>query len=168
VLSSFKGQGILKLTLHKHVEGGIEMKSRIALLLAVVVLLVALTSFATYALNLGSVIKVGGVAVVVDKFGPQINDFINKLMANKHLEPKDATAVVPILSIGSGGYIGAAQVMGRQENVDKCKAVVQIEGNAMFGGSIRAKALVPVGSKSTKNIQRVEGVGVSAIIDIKI
>jgi hypothetical protein len=47
-------------------------------------------------------------------------------------------------------------------------SVVQIEGNAVFGRNIRAKALVPVGSKSTSNIKRIYGVGVSAIIDIRI
>ena len=58
--------------------------------------------------------------------------------------------------------------MGDQKNVDQCKAVVQLEGNALFGSSVRAKALIPVGKKSTENIKRIPGVGVSAIIDIKI
>ena len=42
------------------------------------------------------------------------------------------------------------------------------KGNAVFGKNIRVKALVPVGSKSTSNIKRIYGVGVSAIIDIRI
>ena len=75
---------------------------------------------------------------------------------------------MPILSIGGGAYIGAVQVIGAKENVEKCKAVVQIEGNAIFGKNIRVKALVPVGSKTTSNIKRIFGVGVSAMIDIRI
>jgi hypothetical protein len=117
---------------------------------------------------LGDIVKVGGVGLVVDKFGPQINDFINKLTANKNLGTEEATAVVPIISFGGGGYIGAVQVIGTKDNVEKCKAVVQLEGNAVFGKNIRAKALVPVGSKTTSNIKRIYGVGVSAIIDIRI
>ncbi len=135
--------------------------------LMLVIALVASMSV-TQAGLLGDVIKVGGIGFVVDKFGPQINDFVNKLTANKNLGTQEATAVVPILTLGSGGYIGAVQVIGTKANVEKCKAVVQLEGNAIFGKNIRAKALVPVGSKTTSNIKRIYGVGVSAIIDIRI
>lgn len=143
------------------------MGSRVKVLLLTAVVAV---SFATagYAGLLGDIVKVGGIAFVVDKFGDQINDFVNKLTMNKDLATTEATAVVPILSIGSGSYIGAAQVIGAKENVEKCKAVVQIEGNTVLGRNIRAKALVPVGSKSTSNIKRIYGVGVSAVIDIRI
>lgn len=136
--------------------------------LVLVVAVVASTSISTQGGLLGDVVKVGGVAFVVDKFGSQINDFVNKLTANHNAGTTEATAVVPILSLGGGGYIGAVQVIGAKANVDKTKAVVQIEGNAVFGKNIRVKALVPVGSKTTSNIKRIYGVGVSAIIDIRI
>ena len=141
---------------------------KLALIAVCVVVTMATTIAATHAALFGDLIKVGGVAVVVDKFGPQINDFINKMTANKDLGSEEATAVVPIISIGSGSYIGAVQVIGAKENVEKCKAVVQVEGNAIFGKSIRVKALIPVGSKTTSNIKRIFGVGVSAIVDIRI
>ena len=147
------------------------MSARIKLAIISLLLVVALVAAmgpGTQAGLLGDIVKVGGVGLVVDKFGPQINDFINKLTANKNLSTEEATAVVPIISFGGGGYIGAVQVIGAKENVDKCKAVVQLEGNAIFGKNIRAKALVPVGSKTTSNIKRIYGVGVSAIIDIRI
>lgn len=144
------------------------MNRRVRILALALTLAVAVVSAAAYAGLLGDVVKVGGVAFIVDKFGRQINSFVNKLTMNKNLGTQEATAVVPILSLGGGGYIGAAQVIGSKANVDKCKAVVQIEGNAVFGKNIRAKALVPVGSKTTSNIKRVYGVGVSAIIDIRI
>lgn len=138
--------------------------------MAAVILAVMLVSAisASYGGIIGDVVKVGGVGFVVDKFGKQINGFVNKLTMNKNLGTQETTAVVPIISLGGGGYIGAAQVIGSKQNVDKCKAVVQIEGNALFGKNIRAKALVPVGSKTTSNIKRIYGVGVSAIIDIRI
>ena len=152
-------------------ERGIIMSARAKLTLislCLVVAFMASTVINTQAAFLGDIVKVGAVGLVVDKFGGQINDFINKLTANKNLGTEEATNVVPIISLGGGGYIGAVQVIGAKENVAKCKAVVQIEGNAIFGKNIRAKALVPVGSKTTSNIKRIYGVGVSAIIDIRI
>ena len=77
-----------------------------------------------------------------------------------------ATKVVPILSFGSGGYIGAAQIMGPQDAVDETQAVIQIEGD--FNGNFRVKALVPIDSKNPVNFTRVNGVGLSAVIDVKI
>ncbi len=144
------------------------MKARVKLVSLVLVGLMGFAAAGSFAGLVGDIVKVGGVALVVDKFGGQINKFINGLTLNKNLGSTEATKVVPILSLGGGGYIGAVQVIGAQANVDKCKAVVQIEGNAVFGKNIRAKVLVPVGSKSTSNIKRIYGVGVSAIIDIRI
>jgi len=144
------------------------MSTRVKRLSLVAAVLVSMVAAASYGGLLGDVAKVGGVGFVVSKFGKQINTFVNTLTANKNVGTQQATAVVPIISLGDGGYIGAAQVMGTKANVAKCKAVVQIEGNAVFGTNIRAKALVPVGSKTTSKIKRIYGVGVSAIIDIRI
>jgi len=142
--------------------------SRSIIISLLIAAMVILTAPNTGALNLGDIFKVGGIAVVVETFGNQINAFVNKLTFNYNNGMQEATKVVPILSLGSGGYLGAAQVIGAKENVDKTKAVVQVEANALFGRSMRVKALVPVGSKTTSNIKRIYGVGVSAIIDVKI
>jgi hypothetical protein len=136
--------------------------------LCLVVALLASTAVMTQAGLLGDVVKVGAVGLIVDKFGPQINTALNKVTANKNLSTDEATAVVPIISLGGGGYIGAVQVIGAKENVEKCKAVVQIEVNQVIGKNIRAKVLVPVGSRTTSNIKRIYGVGVSAMLDIRI
>ena len=147
------------------------MNTKIKLMLLTLCLVTSIVSVSvvnTQAFSLGDIVKVGGVAFVVDKFGSQINDFVNKLTANKNLSSTEATDVVPIISLGGGGYIGAVQVIGSKENVAKCKAVVQLEANAAFGKNLRIKALVPVGSRTTSNIKRIYGVGVSAIIDIRI
>lgn len=144
------------------------MNARIKTLFLTAAVLVSLTAAVSYGSLIGDVVKVGGVGFVVDRFGGPINSFVNKLTANKNVGTQQATKVVPIISLGGGGYIGAAQVMGTQGNVAKCKAVVQIEGNALFGKNIRAKALVPVGSKTTSKIKRIYGVGVSALIDVRI
>ena len=144
------------------------MRSRVRLMCLILAGLISLAAAVGFASLPGDIIKVGGIALIVDKFGGQINTFINKLTLNKNAGTTEATKVVPILSLGSGGYVGAVQVAGSKANVERCKAVVQIEGNAVFGRNIRARVLVPVEARSVSNIKRVPGVGVSAIIDIRI
>jgi hypothetical protein len=119
--------------------------------------------------QLGKILKGGAIALAVDRFGPQINNGINSLTGDKHLSASDmATKVVPILSIGGGGYLGAVQVAGPEEQVEKVKAVAQLEGKVNVIGGVRLRALIPISARSTSNIQRVPGVGVSALVDIKL
>lgn len=120
---------------------------------------------AVQAFNLGSILKVGGISVLVSKYGDSINDFLNKLLMKNGVGTDYATKVVPILSVGTGKYIGAVQVVGPTEQVDKVKAVAQLEGT--FNGITRANALIPIESLSVSNLSRVQGVGVSATIDFK-
>ena len=121
---------------------------------------------AVQAFNLGSILKVGGISVLVSKYGDSINDFLNKLLMKNGVGTDYATKVVPILSVGTGKYIGAVQVVGPTEQVDKVKAVAQLEGT--FNGIARANALIPIESLSVSNLSRVQGVGVSATIDFKV
>lgn len=119
------------------------------------------------ALDLGNVLKVGGIGFLVKQFGPEINKTINAAFGKKSFDPYDATKVVPIISLGNGGYIGAAQVQGPVKAVDKVEAVGQLE--VAFGNrSFRIKALVPVDSLNPTKVSRVKGTGVSAVIDVKI
>ena len=133
-----------------------------------IVLLLFAMAAGVYAIDLGSILKVGGIAFVVDKFGPQLDKFINKLTVNTNVPANVGTKVVPIISVGKGGYIGAAQVMGPKGAVERVKAVAQLEGS-FSGQTFRIKALIPVGSKDVgKGISRVQGVGISAVIDVHI
>ncbi|MCC6485700.1 MAG: hypothetical protein IT209_12735 [Armatimonadetes bacterium] len=119
------------------------------------------------ALDLGSVIKVGGIGFLVKQFGPDINKAINAAFGKKSFDPYDATKVVPIISLGNGGYVGAAQVQGPARAIDEVQAVGQIE--VAFGNkSFRIKALVPVDSLNPTKVSRVKGTGVSAVIDVRI
>ncbi len=118
------------------------------------------------AFDLGSVLKLGGISYLVSRFGSEINTFINKLTLQKGLDTHYATKVVPIVSLGSGSYIGAVQVVGPKAQVDKVKAVGQLEGS--FVKVARVKAMIPIDATSISNINRVEGVGVSAIVDFKL
>lgn len=118
--------------------------------------------------QLGSIIKGGAVAVIVDKFGPQINKAINGLSGVKG-STAASTRVVPILSVGDGGYMGAVQVSGPSGAVSRVQGVAQVEGRFNVIGGVRIKALIPVSTKTpNKGIKRVNGVGVSAIIDFKL
>jgi hypothetical protein len=119
------------------------------------------------ALDLGSVIKAGGIAVLVTQFGGQLDKFINDLTGNKNLAADQATKVVPILSLGSGTYLGAAQVTGPRDQVERCKAVAQLEAN-FSGRTFRVRPLVPVDSINVTKVSRVKAVGVSAIIDVRL
>jgi hypothetical protein len=116
---------------------------------------------------LGTAVKVGGVKLVVDKFGGDLNDFINKLMNNNDASTNAATKVVTIVSPLANKHIGAAQVVGPKEAVDKVGAVVQLEDSFM-DKLFRIKALIPIEGADPSKIKRVPGVGVSAVIDVKI
>ncbi|SDE47680.1 hypothetical protein [Sporomusa acidovorans] len=143
------------------------MKKHIVIGLLLVSLLSVAAVPVSQAFSLGDVLKVGGIGFLIDKFSTPLNNFINTLTA-KHSAGSDyATKVVPIVSVGNRGYIGAAQVTGAQELVDETKAVLQVEGN-FNGSTFRVKALVPINSTNPLHFSRVQGVGVSAIIDVRI
>lgn len=116
--------------------------------------------------QLDSILKGGGAVLVVSKFGKDINKFINGITGVKQTQ---ATKVVPIVSLGDGGFIGAVQVAGPQAKVESVKAVAQLEGRFKLIGGLRVRALVPISTdKPGSSIDRVEGVGVSAIVDVKL
>lgn len=133
---------------------------------------------ATAALVLGAVsvatpqireaIRIVGVGAAVQRFGPEINRAINNLSNHKD-DQRVATKVVPILSVGIGrsSAIGAAQVMGPPERVRQVKAVAAPEAE-LFGREIRIRAMIPIATEDVANIRRVDGVGISGIVDLKL
>jgi hypothetical protein len=119
---------------------------------------------------LDQLLKTLGIGAIVDRFADPINDFINTITLNRGVEVKQQTKVVPIITVGSGTYVGAVQVAGPEEAINKVKAVAQIEGD-FRGGDFRIRALVPINTKSPgdfNNVERIEEVGVTALIDINI
>jgi len=124
-----------------------------------------------YGIDLGSVVgdalKIGGIAFVVSRFGGQINDGINSIMAQNGVMPDAKTKVVPIIRMGSGDStaVGAAQVVGPPSQVDKVQAVGE---GVLRIGSVQGRLLIPLSTKRavTDNIRGVGGVGVSANIKI--
>jgi hypothetical protein len=116
--------------------------------------------------GIGKIIKVFGIGFAVKQFGPDINKVINTLLAQKGLAYQGATKVVPIISVGKGVNIGAAQVQGEPSDVDQVRAVGQAE---LRVGSLGLQKLFPVDSITpTKGYHEVKGTGVSAIIDFRV
>ncbi len=116
---------------------------------------------------LGKGVKLAGIGFLVKQFGPGINKAINTLLAQKGVRYSGKTKVVPILSLGSGAHVGAAQVQGEESQVDKVKYVVQAE---IPLGRVRGKALFPVNSLTPgrATFKPIQGTGVTAIIDFRI
>ena len=138
----------------------------IAIVLMVGLLVVGSASVAVYAIGLGDIAKVVGVGWLVSKYGNQIDSFITGALGERDAAARGATKVVPIISLGRGTHIGAAQVVGNPENVKAVKAVVQVEGKF---GSLGAKVLLPTTTDSPSGSpERAKGVGVSAVIEFKI
>ncbi|MDH7569627.1 MAG: hypothetical protein QHJ73_08585, partial [Armatimonadota bacterium] len=120
--------------------------------------------------GLKDVIKVMGIGFAVKTFGPQINTAINTVLMQNHIERHGGTKVVPILSVGQGTYIGAAQVTGPQEEVAKIQAVIQGEV-AVGKDKVRLKGLVPVDSINpfaSLPKPKFKGVGITAVIDFNV
>jgi hypothetical protein len=122
----------------------------------------------------GNAIKAAAVLALIDRYGPDIDKFVREITVDKSQEEQRniSTKVVPILSVGKGTYTGAVQVMGERPLVDSVRAVAQLEGEKrVFGSPIRARVLIPISNRDVKDktqLARVNGVGVSALIDTKI
>lgn len=135
-------------------------------------ILVTVASLSMVAVGTGQIreiLKVLGVGAAVQRFGPDINKAINKLSGHKDTDAT-FTKVVPILTVGIGksSAIGAAQVTGKKSNVDKVRAVAAPE-TELFGKEIRIRALIPISNdKVDQGIKKVEGVGISGIVDLKL
>lgn len=135
-------------------------------------ILVTVASLSMVAVGTGQIreiLKVLGVGAAVQKFGPDINKAINKLAGHKDTDAT-FTKVVPILTVGIGksSAIGAAQVTGKKSNVEKVRAVAAPE-TELFGKEIRIRALIPISNdKVDQGIKKVEGVGISGIVDLKL
>jgi hypothetical protein len=140
-------------------------------LIVPIVTMLVLSAHLASAIDLKDILKDGaailGGGMVVKALGPQLNDFINTITFNKNAKFDGYTKVVPIVSIGNGTHIGAAQVGGTIKSaVDRTMAVAQLEGDFQ---KIRARALIPIDSENPiKQFKRVQGVGVTAIIDVKL
>lgn len=116
------------------------------------------------ALDVGDVLKVGGIGLLVSTFGGEIDKFINTVLSQRGIQREGMTKVVPIVTVGSDKAVGAVQVIGTPDQVKRVQAVAEVQIDV--GNRARARALLPVTTKSvyTDTIRSVGGVGVSANI----
>lgn len=113
---------------------------------------------------LGDLVKIFGIGWVVNKFGPDIDKFINSALSQHDAAIEGATKVVPVVRVGKGGTaVGAVQVMGPATQVAKVQACAETE---LSIGRLRGVALIPITTSSaeTASVRGVGGVGVSANI----
>ncbi len=130
-------------------------------------LLLGLGGLLSHAQLVEKLLKAGGIAFVVDRLGPEMDRAVNRL-TNTKPNRSFATKVVPIISVGTGASVGAAQVMGKPDLVKRVQAVAQIESN-FAGRQVRIRALVPISTRNPgKRLERVEGVGLSGLLDIRL
>ncbi len=117
--------------------------------------------------ELSDMLKEKGMTLALDHFSGKINDYVNE-NAPFRIEQGYETKVVPVVTVGSKGYIGAAQICGPKEQLEKCKAALTVEGK-LASGTVRVQYLVPIDTlrpTSLENVHRVQGVGVSARLDL--
>ena len=112
-------------------------------------------------------LKEKGMSLALDHFAGRINEYVNEHAPLK-VDSTYETKIVPVVTIGTKGYIGAAQISGPKEQLDKCKAALTVEGE-LASGAVRVQYLVPIDTNrpvSLENVHRVPGVGVSARLDL--
>jgi len=119
--------------------------------------------------TLVDLVKVFGIAWVVREFDDQIDGAINDVLQQHEAEIAGATKVVPIIRVGEGGgtAVGAAQVMGPEQQVRTVEAVAELE---LSVGDLRGRALLPTTTQRelTSTVRGVSGVGISANIKFPI
>ena len=116
--------------------------------------------------KLGGLLKAGGIVIAVRQFGGEINKVINTALLQRGVAYQGSTKVVPILSVGSGVYVGAAQVIGAPEQIRDVRAVGQVETRL---GDGQGKLLVPTNTTTPgKDFRKVKGVGVGSLVDFEI
>ena len=118
---------------------------------------------------LGDAIKIGGVGLLISQFDDELNDAINSLLQQRGIAVQGMTKVVPIIRMGTKGgtQVGGAQVVGPAAQVEKVKAVGEVE---LGLGPLRGRGLIPIATKNPLKgeIKGVDGVGVSASIKVRI
>ena len=112
-------------------------------------------------------IGAGGVLAVKAVATP-LNNFIDQLMLTNHVANRGKTKVVPIVTVGSATYIGAAQVSGPAYAVDRVQAVGEFA--AGWNNEVwQVRALIPVDKLNVlQGFKRVYGVGVDAVINARL
>jgi hypothetical protein len=111
------------------------------------------------------IFRAAAIGTAVAAISPQLNKFVNTITFNSKLPYGTTTKVVPILSVGEKGYIGAAQVAGPSSYVGQVKAVWAYDDN-FSNNEFRLRILVPSNSYNPLTLNKVQKVGITAVIDV--
>jgi hypothetical protein len=118
----------------------------------------------TVLLGLGAALLAFGLSTAIQ---PTSAGTAKKPAPKVEFDPKLKKKLVPILTFGTSLNVGIAQVAGAEKDVNKCKAVAQLETD--YKDKARIKILVPIQTqKIVQHIDRVPGVSVSALADYAI
>ena len=115
--------------------------------------------------RLRKALKGAGVVVLTKVLAERLDKFVNTVTLNRSVPTTADTKVVPVISVGEGTKVGAVQVTGPKEAVEQVKAVMRID-DEFKDGKLGVEVLVPTSSLRPRKFDRVEGVGISALIDI--
>jgi hypothetical protein len=108
-------------------------------------------------------VALGGTPVALGAAGSRGDD---RLAGVRAVQEDVRTKLVPILTIGSGGRVGVAQVAGPVARVDEVKAVAQLETD--YQDAARIRILVPIASENiVSNLRRVPQVSVTGEAGIR-
>lgn len=111
----------------------------------------------------GDVIRGAAVLVAVKAAGPTINQGINAITFNQGA----VTRFVPLGSFGEKAYLGGAQVSASSTTISQVSAVWQYE-DLFDNGKFRVKVLVPASAVNPLQAKRVEGAGITAVVDMAV
>ena len=79
----------------------------------------------------------------------------------------DAKKIVPVLSVSRhGARVGVAQVGGPKQQVDKVKAVAQLDAD--YHERVRARIYIPLANLNVTKLSRVQGVSVVGMAGVKV
>ena len=115
----------------------------------------------------GDVIKGGAILLASNALADPINKAINTVTFNKGIPNSASTKVVPVISMGSGTRVGFVQVSGPKDLVNKTKAVIQIE-TKLTVKNLDIEIFVPSSSVNPLKFKRVQGVGITALVDYRL
>lgn len=105
--------------------------------------------------------RAGALLVAIKNFGPQVNSALNSLTLN----PGYGTKVVPYGSFGEKTFLGGAQVSASASSIGSVSAVWMYE-DLISGGQFRVRIVLPTTSSNPLKMKRVDGAGITAIIDM--
>lgn len=130
-------------------------------------LLIFTTILTTFSFDLKDILKQGlkaaGISALVRSMGPELDKFINNILASKGAQNREATRVVPVITFGEQTAVGAVQITGDKDLIKKVRHVIAYEDK--LHNKYRVKVYIPSSHSNPLKIDRVYGISVTAIIE---